>query len=410
MWGLPAELFAAGQAGGGTVGRTGAASTGAAERPAPSTTAMEPTRTLPTTATGAALPASTTARSAPLISAYPDVPLPGEPPRLERLRIVTWNVLVDTEAPGVHRAGERFEALCDVLRGTEADVLCLQEMRKHFFDVLMSKPWVAERFPYTSNLQGAGGGGHSGRGRDWCPHLLPAGLMILSRLPLESCAYVARQPHMSYKGGLVACLDAGGGEEVAIVSLHLEHMGGIYGGAAARRKTLATILRHVHGFDHAFVLGDFNFGDDGDAEGMEGTHCKEATRGGGGAGGGGGGGGGSGGGVGKWQPENDFVRQSGFEDAWWVGWRGKEGDPGDPGYTYDPATCPMAFDDWGRCRLDKCLFRSKDMAWAASDATMIGTDPIDMDLFPSDHFGLCVDFRHHGAARDGGGGAGEAKE
>jgi hypothetical protein len=101
------------------------------------------------------------------------------------------------------------------------------------------------------------------------------------------------------------------------------------------------------------------------------------------------------------------VRQSGFEDAWWVGRRGKEGDPG---YTYDPSTCPMAFDDWGRCRLDKCLFRSKDMAWAASDATMVGTNPIDEDLFPSDHFGLCVDFHRRRAARDGGGGAGEAKE
>ena len=84
---------------------------------------------------------------------------------------------------------------------------------------------------------------------------------------------------------------------------------------------------------------------------------------------------------------NDLLPEN-WADAW------EELMPNDPGYTVDSGKNPMGPGD-RRQRLDRVFYCCRD--FKPQRIRLVGTDPVKKEnetFFPSDHFGLLVDFLH----------------
>lgn len=78
---------------------------------------------------------------------------------------------------------------------------------------------------------------------------------------------------------------------------------------------------------------------------------------------------------------------------WCDAWLAVNGHmPDESGHTWNPKINKMIKRRRARLgrRLDRMFVSLTD--FTVKNAELVGTEPLDVDLFPSDHFGLCVDF------------------
>jgi endonuclease/exonuclease/phosphatase (EEP) superfamily protein YafD len=108
------------------------------------------------------------------------------------LEVITWNLEVSSR-PGVDSAS--------FLRGRQADVIALQELRPNTAAAIEADPVLVERYPYRVLVP---------RDDVW-------GLGVLSRLPIVDSSY-------EYDPALqIIKLDLGGGRPLAVVNAHPAH-------------------------------------------------------------------------------------------------------------------------------------------------------------------------------------------
>ncbi|MGI5448207.1 poly(A) polymerase [Streptomyces sp. CA-243310] len=255
---------------------------------------------------------------------------PAEPdpdaPRVDAVRLVTWNTLWDRyDAPRISTALRRPMLLADLARA-DADVIALQEVEPALLTMLLAQPWVRERYTV----------GADPRGRD----VAECGLSILSRLPIREAGLRELRPH---KAVIAVTVDTAAGPLVVanthLTSDHSEH------GADRRTEELALLAHGLGSVDAPIALvGDFNDGRTG-AEGP--------------------------------------AAVLGLRDAWTEVHGAADDTP-----TFDPTVNPLAAVGSlsGRsARLDRILLRSPGVVRSAA---LRGDVPGPDGLFVSDHFGV----------------------
>lgn len=244
--------------------------------------------------------------------------------------MLSYNVLADAVA-----VDRRVGALLRAMQAAAPDIVALQEVAPWFLDHWTGAAWTRALEPARIDGQIA----------------LPNGQAIFSRWPIVEARYrvlAGRQRRTV----LIARVDIGGGEQLAVATTHMEsfledgpiraqQLDQIFAELARERedaRVSATVL-----------AGDFNFGD---GEQPDSQHL-----------------------------DPDFV------DLW------TQLRPGEPGYTWDIERSEMAklgsFVGEPSRRLDRILLRAR--GWAASAIEILGDRPVspgDRRLFPSDHFGL----------------------
>ena len=270
----------------------------------------------------------------------PSRPVVTEPlPSPERLSVITLNVLFDLYDGEMLATERRIPATLALLRGTDADVIALQEVTAPFLHALLAEPWVRERY-WLSEGPGA-------------VTVTPYGQVLLSRLPFASLCQRAFPRDKRVIAGELAL--EGGSLWVATHHLMSNRAASGRGTRAAQVQALIEWTRSL-GTD-VVLAGDFNFGDG--------------------------------------EPEGDTFTQAGFVDAW------PALRPTEPGETYDPSRNALAAftTTSGRShRLDRVMVCSPSGRLAPEAVELLGESPLEGPpaptgdaLYLSDHFGLrCV--------------------
>ena len=150
-----------------------------------------------------------------------------------KLTLVTFNIWFNE----LH-AEQRYQTIADLLHRDLPDVMVFQEVTPAALDVLLSQPWIRERYR-RAEVTGAGVGNY--------------GLLMLTRLPVGRVTYTGLPTRLS-RGFLRAEFTING-RPVVIAAIHLES-----GKAASRLRArqLRMILRAMRGAETSVVLGDFN--------------------------------------------------------------------------------------------------------------------------------------------------------
>lgn len=238
------------------------------------------------------------------------------------LTVVTFNVWFAN-----YYFHTRCDALLDIVRDCNADVIGLQEVTPEFLHRLLSKPWVRDY--YLSGI-------HSST-------VEPYGVLLLSRVPVRRF-FVHKLPTFMYRHLLVAELEVNE-QTFQIGTVHLESMEEY---AYMHQFQLNRIFPLLNQSDHAILMGDFNF-------------CA------------------------TWEEKKALI-DSRYEDIW-AALRADE-----PGYTEDTDINLMRWlirNKPKHVRFDRILLRSPN--WQANSIHLLGTKPVSpeqLDIFPSDHFGL----------------------
>lgn len=248
----------------------------------------------------------------------------------DNLKVVTFNVLFDTYQPDLIFSKDRYPKLLEALQQTDADVICLQEVTNLFLSFVKKSDWIRKSY-FLSDASGS--------------TLNPYGVLILSRLPFRSL----QQYQFLSKGFLLAEYLINN-ERVILPALHL---------TSDRSKEcekkrllqLQDVFLRTKDFDHAILIGDFNFGDG---------------------------------------PENEAVMWGSHVDVW------KHLKPDSPGFTFDPPVNSIAAittKSGISRRLDRIFVRSKK--FKPQQVTLLGTESFSIPsvdsqvkVFLSDHFGL----------------------
>ncbi len=179
--------------------------------------------------------------------AYPAAPL-----ARPAIRVMTYNVRVQTESDGDNAWPHRRDMVASVLRFRQADVLCLQEA---YFDMIGD---IATRLP---GFAWYGLGSADGKESGACNpvffrtsrfELLHADTFWLSSTPqTPSCGWDGAYPRAATR---VRLRETATGRELNIFNVHLDHLGVIAREESAR--LLAGKARAENG--DVIVLGDFN--------------------------------------------------------------------------------------------------------------------------------------------------------
>lgn len=242
------------------------------------------------------------------------------------LTVVTFNVWFDN-----YYALERCEALLEIIRQCDADVICLQETKTRYLNFILQQPWVQESY-YVSDFTGK--------------TIQPYGVLLLSRLPITQLR-LHRLPSIMERKLLVAGFEING-QTVEIATVHLESMKTF---ASTRKQQLSLIFPALAKAQHAMLMGDFNF-------------CAR-------------------------RPTEESARiEPDYQDMW------SALRKDDPGYTEDTDINEMRLETTQKhkqVRFDRMLVRSSTPGWKPASIELLGTAPISADhpnVFPSDHFGL----------------------
>jgi poly(A) polymerase len=266
--------------------------------------------------------------------------------RLCSLVVVTLNVLFDLYDEGSLHTAQRIPAMLELLCGSGADLIALQEVTPRTLQALLAAPWVQRGYEISDGPEAA--------------TVEPYGVVLLSRLPMR--AFLRRAPDGGRKRTVVAVLElAEGPLNVAVV--HLTSDRG-HDAAARRSRELGQALRDLDGLGPApgLLLGDLN-ADDG--------------------------------------PLDRTLHAAGFVDLW------STLRPDEDGATFDPHTNSLArlASRSGRARrLDRIMLRrGEGTELRPLGIVRIGTrptarDPEDRPLPASDHYGLRARLRVEGGS------------
>eukprot|EP00754_Rhynchopus_humris_P014277 Rhum_TRINITY_DN14380_c10_g1::Rhum_TRINITY_DN14380_c10_g1_i1::g.84480::m.84480 len=159
---------------------------------------------------------------------------------VDALTIMTYNVLFDHYMKETIQSTKRYQALMEVLREADCDVICLQEVQPAFLQELLKEEWVR--------------GGYWTSAEAECSSLYFSGVVILSRYPFSSIA-VHDLPQTS--GNTSPCvfgrLSVDADTEIAICSAHLAQSD-----LQVKTSQLANLLRITASCPSSVLIGDFN--------------------------------------------------------------------------------------------------------------------------------------------------------
>ena len=162
---------------------------------------------------------------------------PGDVDRVDRLRVLTYNVLWDRYDAEHINSEARWPRLLDLALATGADVIAFQEVRHAFHRLVLDHPTVQEHYWVSHPV------GH--------PDVGAYDLLIIGRVPAREVALTELGPH---KAALAVALAEG----PTLVTTHLtsDHSAKA---ASRREKELAQILLAMEGMAGPWILlGDFN--------------------------------------------------------------------------------------------------------------------------------------------------------
>jgi tyrosyl-DNA phosphodiesterase 2 len=242
-----------------------------------------------------------------------------------RLSLLSYNILYDET-----HAKLRLAPLLKILGDSDADFIALQEVRPWHLKALQQEAWFRKYQQIPEGLERPAGG-----------------LVILSKL--KPVATLFRDLPSERKRGVLIARYVIDGRRLSVANVHLESP---LEAGETRAKQLKQVFPLIRGSDDAVLIGDYNFQDD-------------------------------------WQPETAAL-EKGYVDVWIVA--RPDATPAE-GFTWNMEVSPLAransFPHEKSGRLDRVLIRSS--AWKPVDARVLGNKPVDnwnVDVFPSDHFGL----------------------
>lgn len=261
-------------------------------------------------------------------------PVPGRE-RRDRLVLATFNVWF-----GTYYADLRYQAIANLLRREEPDLIALQEIIPYSLSMLLDNPWIRQNYA-VSDIDGSTFGDY--------------GVVLLSRLPVDRLIQL-RLPSRMGRTLLVAELTVDA-HPLSVATVHLESL---RHSSQLRGAQLELIFETLADADNAIIMGDFNF-------------CA------------------------SWRDENDRLSPA-YRDLWPL----IHGDAA--GFTEDTSVNTMRHLVSGKdkhVRFDRILLKSapSQRVWDATSIKLIGTEPIRPDLpevFPSDHFGLVAEISPRG--------------
>lgn len=254
------------------------------------------------------------------------------------LRVLTYNVLFDHHEAELLQTPRRTAALLDVLRRSDADLICLQEVTPPLMQALLAAPWVRAGY-YASDGPVA-------------ETVTPDGQVLLSRLPLRLVREQAFSARKRALWGEAATRQ--GTLQVGVVHLTSNRA---QDAAAARAGQVAALLAALsrQGDVPCILAGDFNTGE-GELDAP--------------------------------------LAAAGLGDAW------RALRPGEPGYTFDPsrnALAALMSLRGARLRADRVLSRGAGaLQLAPESVSLVGEEPVGdaaEGLYPSDHFGVLCTLR-----------------
>ncbi|NMO13468.1 DUF504 domain-containing protein [Pyxidicoccus fallax] len=266
---------------------------------------------------------------------------------LERLTVVTYNVLFDLYDAEWLATERRTLAMLALLRDTGADVIALQEVTPPFLRALLAEAWVREHY-WLSEGPGAA-------------TVTPYGQVLLSRIPFTALS----QRAFSRDKRIIAARLAVDGTPLWVTTQHLTSNRTPEGGAV-RASEIETLIQWVRSLDEedeasspdVVLAGDFNFD--------------------------------------FWSPEDRTFVEANITDAW-DALHPRDGE----GKTHDPTRNALAArtSRSGRPqRLDRVLVSSPSERLVPEAIALLGEAPLEGPpapsgdaLYLSDHFGVrCV--------------------
>ncbi len=149
------------------------------------------------------------------------------------LTVSTFNIWFDP-----YFAGQRYQAIADLLGKDPPDVMVFQEVTEAALAVFLAQPWIRRDY-FSAAVAGRRVGNY--------------GMLLLSRAPMGGATYT-RLPTRARRGILRADLLVNGGR-TAVCSVHLDSG---KRSAALRARQLGRIFGALEAEDDAVVLGDFN--------------------------------------------------------------------------------------------------------------------------------------------------------
>lgn len=236
--------------------------------------------------------------------------------------VLTYNVLADPMA-----GDQRVNAILEVIREGQPDIIALQEADSWFLKIIESDSRITDHYRSTwkSSLGSVSGGQH-----------------VLSRYPIRDSSWVTLTGRQR-RTALIVTLDVDGREMV----LATTHMESPLDAGPVRAQQLDEIFRLIGSADESILLGDLNFGDGEKEE----AHIPST-----------------------------------FTDCWLAL---HPEAPGFTWNMESSAMAKRgSFPSERSRRLDRVLVRSR--VYEPASIRIVGDQPIDaaLGLFPSDHFGL----------------------
>jgi len=255
--------------------------------------------------------------------------------------VLTYNVLFADR-----NLWARFKALVDILRSSDADLICLQEVRVDVLKRLETLDWVREHY-YVSDHAGFTLGQY--------------GVFILSRLPIDHFVWYPI-PSNEQKRLVRADFNING-KSFSLINAQYDSGED----ADIRHEQLTVAKKAVATSDTSLLVGDFNF------DAKSGSKSKELTA------------------------------ITDYTDVW------PALHPSEPGYTVDSSRNSMflAYGEELKGRYDRFFLKSFKSGWSCKSVKLVGETPIITEassprqhfnttsrgmVFPSHHFGLLAEF------------------
>jgi len=224
---------------------------------------------------------------------------------------------------------ERFKAILKILKGSNADIIALQEITDRSLQLILQEDWVKNHY-YISDFSGS--------------TFYSYGVIFLSKMPIN-LLYLYPLPSIMGRNVLIAEFVVNK-QKILIGTTHLESYPI---SATIRSSQLKEIFQLLNDSNHSVLMGDFNF-------------CS------------------------SWV-ENSTIDNR-YLDFWEIL---RPDEPGHTEDT-DINTMRKNIKQKDKfVRFDRILIRSTDNMWKPKTINRIGKKPISPefpDIFPSDHFGL----------------------